>query len=318
MSTNVVSRHPTTADSLTGAGEQLLTEDDLARRWRCSTRTVQRIVASSHIPVTDIGRSPRFAPAAVVAYETRSVVASQAPPHELGPNQDGLLVVRQPLSVTSTHAVGPGCFRVVVAHLKGGQAKTKTVFLTALELAEHGVRVLCRDLDQDTASLTHTFRDRGAIFGEGGVARLHRAIALAPYGSPLPFKPQVELIDTPPTKEGSLAGASRADAIIIPAEPEHEAGRALQTMLEAIELLRLSNPYLRYVGLVPTRVRTRLSDHAAYLRVMSQLAQSVGCPVLEPILDSRWVRRGSNREHQYRPLATRLWALAQEHRRYAR
>src|SRR5262249_25923890 len=150
------------------------------------------------------------------------------------PNQDGLLIVREPFSTVGAHTVGSGCFRIVVAHLKGGQAKTKTVFLTALELAEHGVRVVCRDLDQDTATLTHTFRDKGALFGEGGVARLDRAIALAPYGSPLPFQPRVELIDTPPTKEGSLAGASRADAIVIPAEPEHEAGRALQTMLEAV------------------------------------------------------------------------------------
>jgi cellulose biosynthesis protein BcsQ len=205
----------------------------------------------------------------------------------------------------------------VVAHLNGGQAKTKTVFLTALELAERGVRVVCRDLDLDTASLTHTFRDKGARFGDGGVARLDRAVALVPYGSALPFHPQVELIDTPPTKEGSLAGAARADTIVIPAEPEHEAGRALQVMLEAVELVRRSSPYLRYVGLLPTRVRSRLSDHTAYLRVMSQLAQSVGCPVLEPIIDSRWVRHGSNREHQYRPLALRILALAEEHRRYA-
>jgi cellulose biosynthesis protein BcsQ len=228
-----------------------------------------------------------------------------------------LLVVGNPLSTAGTQLVAPGCFRVVVAHLKGGQAKTKTVFLTALELAEHGMRVLCRDLDHDTASLTHTFRDKGALFDDHGVGRLGRAIALGPYGSPLPFQPHVELIDTPPTKEGSLAGAARADAIIIPAEPEHEAGRALQVMLEAIELVRASSPYLRYIGLLPTRVRSRLSDHAAYLRVMSQLARSVGCPVLEPIMDSRWVRRGSNREHQYRPLAMRILQLAQEHRRYA-
>src|SRR6266700_3059885 len=130
------------------------------------------------------------------------------------------------------HTVGLACLRVVVAHLKGGQAKTKTVFLTALELADSNVRVVCRDLDLDTATLTHTFRDKGAEFREEGVARLGRRIALVPYGSPLPFQAAVELIDTPPTKEGSLAGAMRADAIVIPAEPEHEAGRALQTMLE--------------------------------------------------------------------------------------
>ncbi|MBV8774326.1 MAG: hypothetical protein JO166_18635, partial [Deltaproteobacteria bacterium] len=123
---------------------------------------------------------------------------------------------------------------------------------------------------------------------------------------PLPFEADFELIDTPPAKEGSMQGAVRADGIVIPAEPELPAGRSLDKMLASIAALRSKNQSLRYLGVLPTRVRRRLSDHQRYIQMMGDIAAEYGFPMLDAIPDSRWVRRYSNREHLWRGLATRL------------
>jgi cellulose biosynthesis protein BcsQ len=195
---------------------------------------------------------------------------------------------------------------VVVAHLKGGQAKTTTVFFTAWELADLGYRVLCRDLDLDNPNLTDAFRDLGGVFDKASIGRLSERLALVPDGVTIPFEADFELIDTPPAKDGSMQGAARADGIVIPAEPELPAGRSLDKMLASVAALRKKNPNLRYVGVLPTRVRRRLSDHQRFIEIMSEIAAEYGFPMLDPIPDSRWVRRYSNREHLWRALAERL------------
>jgi cellulose biosynthesis protein BcsQ len=209
-------------------------------------------------------------------------------------------------TVANRHQVGRACFRVAVAHLKGGQAKTTTVFFTAWELADMGYHVICRDMDVDNPNLTDAFRDSGAKFDENSVGHLSDRLALVPDGAPIPFSAEFELIDTPPAKEGSMQGAARADGVVIPAEPELPAGRSLDKMLASIAALRARNVDLQYLGVLPTRVRRRLSDHHRFIEMMGSIAAEYGFPLLEPILDSRWVRRYSNREHLWRPLAKRL------------
>jgi cellulose biosynthesis protein BcsQ len=193
-----------------------------------------------------------------------------------------------------------------VAHLKGGQAKTTTVFFTAWELADSGKRVVCRDLDVDNPNLTDAFRDVGGRFDKDSVGHLSDRLALVPDGVQIPFEPDFELIDTPPAKDGSMQGAVRADGIVIPAEPELPAGRSLDKMLASIAALRSKNRELQYLGVLPTRVRKRLSDHQRFIAMMADIAAEYGFPMLEPIPDSRWVRRYSNREHLWQGLADRL------------
>jgi cellulose biosynthesis protein BcsQ len=255
------------------------------------------MVRDGELATTTIRRSPRFAQSTIEAYERRPG-ATQS---HTGTQSQSLQALT-PLN----HNVGHSCFRVAVAHLKGGQAKTTTVYFTAWELADMGYHVVCRDLDLDNPNLTDAFRDVGGRFDDLSVGTLSDRLALVPDGVPIPFEADFELIDTPPAKDGSMQGAVRADGIVIPAEPELPAGRSLDKMLASIAALRTKNRNLQYLGVLPTRVRRRLSDHQRYIDVMGDIAAEYGFPILEPIPDSRWVRRYSNREHLWRGLAARL------------
>jgi cellulose biosynthesis protein BcsQ len=90
--------------------------------------------------------------------------------------------------------------------------------------------------------------------------KLSERLALVPDGVPIPCEPDFELIDTPPAKDGSMQEAARADGIVIPAEPELPAARSLDKMLASIAALAAKNQSLQYLGVLPTRVRKRLSD----------------------------------------------------------
>lgn len=283
-----------------GTGGQFLTEQALARRWNVSLRTIQRLVRDGQLPPTTIRRSPRFALSTIEAYENRPDSDTREPQQRASSAELGW---RGPYL---KHQVGRDCFRVAVAHLKGGQAKTTTVFFTAWELADLGHYVICRDLDVDNPNLTDAFRDVGARFDESSIGHMSERLALVPDGVPIPFRPDVELIDTPPAKDGSMQGAARADGVVIPAEPELAAGRSLDKMLASIAALRTRHRELQYLGVLPTRVRKRLSDHHRFIEIMRDIAAEYGFPLLEPIPDSRWVRRYSNREHLWRSLAERL------------
>lgn len=109
-----------------------------------------------------------------------------------------------------------------------------------------------------------------------------------------------------------MQGAARANGVVVPAEPELPAGRSLDKMLASIAILQTRNGDLRSLGVLPTRVRRRLSDHRQFIELMATIAAEYGFPLLDPVVDSRWVRRYSNREHLWRPLAERLVAARQE------
>ena len=113
-------------------------------------------------------------------------------------------------------------YTVCIAHRKGGVAKSTTTWYLARELARAGQRVILRDLDPQQG-LRDILRDHGCEDG-----RYSKTIALVPDGEPLPFTPDVELIDTPPALDDSLPGVARADGVIVPAMPEHQAVRALE------------------------------------------------------------------------------------------
>jgi len=188
-------------------------------------------------------------------------------------------------------------FSVCVAHRKGGVAKTTTVWYLARELARAGKRVICRDLDPQMG-LGDIFRDHGAADG-----LYSRRLALVPDGRPLPFQPDVELIDTPPSLDDSLPGVGRADAVIIPTVPEHQAVRALERMLIVLAETAHEHPLTRLLGVLPVRVRPRWPEHAAFLEQIEALAAAHGCPVLRPVPESRAVLTYSLRGRLWRPTA---------------
>ena len=172
-----------------------------------------------------------------------------------------------PVVRRAEHTLGPHLpryierpyFSVCLAHRKGGVGKTTSTWYLGRELARAGKRVLLRDLDPQQG-LTDIVRDLG---GQDGV--FSSRLALVPEGAPLPWVPHVELIDTPPSLDESLPGVNRADALIIPAVPEHQAVRALERMLRVIHRTRHEHPFLQPLGILPVRVRPRWALHAEFL-----------------------------------------------------
>jgi cellulose biosynthesis protein BcsQ len=132
---------------------------------------------------------------------------------------------------------------VVPAGPNGGGKTTSTWYL-GRELERAGKRMLLRDLDPQQA-LADLVRDLG---GQDGV--FSGRPALVPEGRPLPWVPDVELIDTPPSLDESLPGVNRAEAIIIPVVPEHQAVRALERMLRVVERTRRDHPSQQVLGIL--------------------------------------------------------------------
>jgi hypothetical protein len=195
-------------------------------------------------------------------------------------------------------------YALCVAHRKGGVCKTTSTFYFALEFARAGKRVICRDLDKQR-SLTHVFRDVGAPF-TGGVGLLTQRIALVPDGAAPPFRPDIELIDTPPSLDDSLPGVERADGLIIPALPEHQSLRALEDMFEALEANQDRYPYLEALGVLPSKVNARWQEHRDALQTIRAIAAEHGVPVLPEVPISRFVLTYSNRGHPWRHAASEV------------
>jgi excisionase family DNA binding protein len=193
-------------------------------------------------------------------------------------------------------------YTICVAHRKGGVAKSTTTWFLARELARAGKRVVLRDLDPQQG-LRDILRDHGCEDG-----RYSKNIALVPDGEPLPFTPDVELIDTPPALDDSLPGVARADVVIVPAMPEHQAVRALERMLLVLEQTRHEHPFTRVLGLLPVRVKPRWTEHAAFLQQIEQLGARFGHPVLPSIPESRAVLTYSLRGRLWRPVAEAVLA----------
>ena len=198
-----------------------LSERDLAERWGVSVRTVQRRIGGASLsPVGVEDRLPHFHRRDVEAYEASKSIAVRA-------GQSRRL--KSPI------------FSVCVAHRKGGQSKTSSCFYLARELSAAGKRVVLRDLDAQR-SLTKILRALGTPEDEFGRLTFLRRVALVPDGAPLPFKPDIELIDTPPALDDSVPGILRADALIIPLLTEFQGVLALQDMLEYLAATRDKHP----------------------------------------------------------------------------
>ena len=193
-------------------------------------------------------------------------------------------------------------FSVCVAHRKGGVGKTTTTWYLSRELARAGKNVVLRDLDPQRG-LSDIVRDLG---GQDGV--FSRRLALVSDGQSLPFAPDIELIDTPPSLDESLPGLNRADAVIIPAVPEHQAVRALERMLQVLEDSRRDHPFLLPLGILPVRVRRRWQLHQEFLASIEALAEEFGYPMLPSIPESQDVLRYSLRGRYWKPVADRILA----------
>ena len=193
-------------------------------------------------------------------------------------------------------------FSVCVAHRKGGVGKTTTTWYLSRELARVGKNVVLRDLDPQRG-LSDIVRDLG---GQNGV--FSRRLVLVSDDQPLPFVPDVELIDTPPSLDESLPGLNRADAVIIPAVPEHQAVRALERMLKVLDDSRRDHPFLLPLGILPVRVRPRWQLHQDFMASIEALAQEFGYPMLPAIPESQDVLRYSLRGRYWKPVADRILA----------
>jgi cellulose biosynthesis protein BcsQ len=200
-------------------------------------------------------------------------------------------------------------FSVCIAHRKGGVGKTTTAWYVGRELARAGKNVILRDLDPQRG-LSDIVRDLG---GEHGI--FSRRLALVVDEQPLPFHPDVELIDTPPALDESLPGLNRADAVIVPAVPEHQAVRALERMLQVLEDSRRDHPFLMPMGILPVRVRRRWQLHQEFLASIDVLAAEFGYPVLPAIPESQDVLRYSLRGRYWRPVAERIMTAISKHER---
>jgi cellulose biosynthesis protein BcsQ len=192
---------------------------------------------------------------------------------------------------------------VCVAHRKGGVGKTTTTWYLSRELSRAGKNVVLRDLDPQRG-LSDIVRDLG---GQDGV--FSRRLALVADNQPLPFVPDVELIDTPPSLDESLPGLNRADAVIIPAVPEHQAVRALERMLQVLEDSRRDHPFLQPLVILPVRVRPRWQLHQEFLGAIEDLAQEFGYRMLPAIPESQDVLRYSLRGRYWKPVADRILEL---------
>jgi chromosome partitioning protein len=285
-----------TSEAIDGNEVVFLTEQELATRWKVQPRTLRRMERDGQLRVVRVRGSKRYSMTEIHRIE---IGTSMSPVSVAMPEVEFHSPAWQP----RLRGLRSG-YSLCVAHRKGGVCKTTSTFYFALEFARAGKRIICRDLDNQR-SLTHVFRDLGATF-EGGVAVLTGSIALVPDGAQPPFRPDVELIDTPPSLDDSLPGVERADGLVIPALPEHQSLRALEDMFEALDANRDRYPYLEILGVLPSKVNARWAEHRDALRTIRQIASAHAVPVLSEVPLSRFVLSYSNRGHPWRPAAAQL------------
>jgi chromosome partitioning protein len=293
------------------ASDTYLSEAAVAERWHVSTKTVRRLSQEGALRQTIIRRTPRYALSDVRAYEAAQIrgvgkarVATAEPEtieYVAPPAQRQAPVPRQRRT----------WYAVSIAHRKGGQGKSATTYYLALECALAGKRVICRDMDEQL-TLTKFFRGTGAEFTRDGIGLASRSMAIVPPGAEPPFTPDLELIDTPPALLGSMPAIDESDALIVPAIPEPASLVALREMLTALREETAHHPYLRYLGVLPTRVITRWASHRAGLAELNAIAREFGTPVLPAVPQSRWVPELSNRGRLWRPTAEAVLRAMQE------
>ena len=268
----------------------VLTTTELCERWRCTPRTLERMARDGRIRRLKLRGGVRYP-----VDEIRRIEGGEAHAEPLVA-RDGE-ADKLPARPSLPRVAERTWYTVCIAHRKGGVAKSTTTWYLARELARAGQRVILRDLDPQQG-LRDILRDHGCEDG-----RYSKAIALVPDGDPLPFTPDVELIDTPPALDDSLPGVARADGVIVPAMPEHQAVRALERMLLVLDQTRHEHPFTRVLGLLPVRVKLRWSEHTAFLEQIRLLGERFGHPVLPSIPESRAVLTYSLRGRLWRPVA---------------
>ena len=206
----------------------------------------------------------------------------------------------------------------VVANEKGGTAKTTTTAALAHLYTRERERVVALDLDPQGSLTQHLLgrADTGQgmldllsgrrVIGEllvdiptlpgarmvpsgklveraEGEARLlpaggHLMLrhALARLGSDV----DVVLVDTPPTNKHLLNVAlGAADEVLVPCTLESAAVKGLAFLTHTIDQMRVVNPRLRLVGIVPSIVKTRRGKENA--RVRGYLHGTYGALVFE-------------------------------------
>lgn len=269
-----------------------LSEHELSDRWRVTLRTVQRRIAEAGLErIGLVDRIPHFYQEAVEAAER---IHNWRAHHSVGRADSA----RQP-------------FRVCIAHRKGGVAKTTTTYYLGRELVLLGKRVILRDLDPQR-TLSEALRALGSPVDEFDRQPFLKRMVLVPDGSPLPFRPDVELIDTPPDIAKAIEGLERADAVIVPAQPELLAVIALRDMLTFLRDSAIRRPHLRILGVLPTAVNQRWEISRRFMREIENLANDFGVPVLPAVPESRHVQTFSLRGHLWRPTAERILAAMSE------
>jgi chromosome partitioning protein len=202
-------------------------------------------------------------------------------------------------------------YRVALAHRKGGQGKTTTTYYLGRELAERGKRVVLRDTDAQR-SLTEVLDGLEAGRDQYGRRQLQRRLVLVPEGAPLPFRPDVELIDTPPSLDDSLPGIRRADGLVIPLTVDFQSVSALRWMLEYLHATRDRQPELEMIGVQPTRLFLRRQAHLVFLDEITAVCERFGVPLLPPIVEDASVCTFSMRGHLWAGLAERVIAHAEQ------
>jgi excisionase family DNA binding protein len=304
----------------------VLTTAELCERWRCTSRTLERMARDGRIRRLKLRGGVRYPTDEILRIERGEAPEAQPDGFRASseiPAGPPIVLGAQPEAVVARHAVEDrrpslpplverSWYTLCVAHRKGGVAKSTTTWYLARELARAGKKVLLRDLDPQQG-LRDILRDHGCEDG-----RYSKTIALVPDGETLPFVPDVELIDTPPALDDSLPGVARADVVIVPAMPEHQAVRALERMLLVLDQTRHEHPFTRVLGLLPVRVKSRWNEHAAFLQQIEILGQRFGHPVLPSIPESRAVLTYSLRGRLWRPVAELVLADLERQQRAAR
>jgi hypothetical protein len=203
-----------------------ISEHDLTERWGVTLRTVQRRLDQAALePVGVVSRAPHFYLEAVESAER---------------------IHEWPVYKASrSHRQAWRPYRVCIAHRKGGVAKTTTTYYLGRELVLLGKRVVLRDLDPQR-TLSEALRALGAPVDEFDRQPFLRRMVLVPDGSPLPYRPDIELIDTPPDITKAVEGLERADALIVPAQPELLAVIALRDMLTFLRDTADRRPHLKF------------------------------------------------------------------------
>jgi cellulose biosynthesis protein BcsQ len=239
----------------------------------------------------------------------RRLAASAAEP--IGRENRLRVYRRSDVAPILARAVSTQMYRVAVAHRKGGQAKTTTTYYLGRELAERGKRVVLRDTDSQR-SLTEVLDGLEAERDKFGRRHLQRRLVLAPDGVPLPFRPDFELIDTPPSLDDSLPGIRRADGVVIPLTVDFQSVSALRWMLEYLHATRDRQPDLEVIAVQPTRLFPRRQAHLVFLDEITGVCQRFGVPLLPPIVEDASVCTFSMRGHLWAGLAERVVACAEQ------